>query len=182
MLRPMVTTFEIPALRTSRLLLRAFRPGDIDAWASMEADPEVRRYRGNNPLTRNEVRGMMETALGQWALRGYGLFAIELAEGGQFAGFTGILHPADWPEPELGYSLAQQFWGCGLATEAATAAREWAFAERGFPRLASFIWPENARSIRVAEKLGAVRETTVTLRGFEAQWWVHFPPGHGPIV
>jgi RimJ/RimL family protein N-acetyltransferase len=148
----------------------------------MEADAEVRRYRGNNLRSRNEVCGMMETALGEWALRGYGVFAIELAADGRFAGFAGVQHPADWPEVELCYSLAQEFWGRGIATEAARAARDWAFANHGFARLASFIWPGNARSIRVAEKLGAVRESMVSLRGFDAQWWVHFSPGHGPIV
>jgi RimJ/RimL family protein N-acetyltransferase len=178
----MVTTFEIPTLRTERLVLRAFQAADIDSWAPMEADPEVRRYRGNNQRSRNEVWGMMETSLGQWALRGYGVWAIELAAEGRFAGFAGLLHPADWPEAELSYSLARDFWGRGIATEAARAARDWAFANRGFARLASFIWPENARSIRVAEKLGAVRESMVSLRGFEAEWWVHFSPGHGPIV
>ena len=178
----MVTTVEIPTLRTERLLLRAFRAADIDSWAPMEADPEVRRYRGNNQRSRNEVWGMMEASLGQWALRGYGVWAIELATEGRFAGFAGLLHPADWPEAELSYSLARDFWGRGIATEAARAARDWAFANRGFGRLASFIWPENARSIRVAEKLGAVRESMVSLRGFEAEWWVHFSPGHGPIV
>jgi RimJ/RimL family protein N-acetyltransferase len=178
----MGTTFEIPTLRTDRLLMRAFRPGDIDAWASMEADPEVRRYRGNDPRTRDDVWGMMERALGQWALRGYGLFAVVRLEDEQFAGFAGILHPADWPEPELSYSLAQPFWGRGLATAAARTARDWVFAERGLKRLASFIMPENTRSIRVAEKLGTIRESMLTLRGFEAQWWVHFSPGHGPIV
>jgi RimJ/RimL family protein N-acetyltransferase len=178
----MGTTFEIPTLHTDRLVLRAFRATDIDAWAPMEADPEVRRFRGNNLRSRSEVWGMMETSLGQWALRGYGVFAIELAADGRFAGFAGVLHPADWPEAELSYSLARDFWGSGLATEAARAARDWAFANRGFSRLASFIWPGNVRSIRVAEKLGAVRESMVTLRGFEAQWWVHFSPGSGPIV
>jgi RimJ/RimL family protein N-acetyltransferase len=42
--------------------------------------------------------------------------------------------------------------------------------------------PNNARSIRVAEKLGAVREGMVGLRGLQAEWWVHRSPGHGPIV
>ena len=170
----MTTIFEIPTLHTERLVLRAFRPGDLDAWAAMEADPEVRRYRGNNPRTRIEVWRTMETSLGQWALRGYGLFALELAADGRFAGFAGILHPVEWPEAELAYSLAQCMWGQGLAVEAARAARDWAFAQRGFARLASFILPENIRSIRVAEKLGAVQQGMAELRGFAVQHWVHF--------
>jgi RimJ/RimL family protein N-acetyltransferase len=182
MLGCMSTTFEIPTLRTERLVLRAFRAADIDAWAAMEADPEVRRYRGNNPRTRAEAWTAMESGLGQWALRGYGLFALEQAEDGQFVGFAGVLHPADWPEAELGYSLAREFWGQGFAAEAARAARDWAFARHGLARLASFILPDNARSIRVAETLDAVREGMVELRGFQAEWWVHWSPGHGPIV
>lgn len=175
MLGRMSTTFEIPTLHTERLTLRAFRPADIDAWSEMEADPEVRRYRGNNPRSRNEAWTAMETSLGQWALRGYGLFALERKSDGRFIGIAGVLQPADWPEPELSYSLAQHAWGGGLAMEAAAAARDWGFAQHRFPRLASFILPDNTRSQRVAQKLGAVREGMVPLRGLQAEWWVHRP-------
>ena len=146
----MGTTFEVPTLRTKRLLLRAFRPTDIDALAAM------RRFLGDGTLlSREQAWGLMERILGQWALRGYGLFAIE--HDGSFACWAGVLHPLEWPEPELGYALDQPFWGRGIATEAASAARDWAFATFGVGRLASFIRPDNARSIRVAEKLGASR-------------------------
>jgi RimJ/RimL family protein N-acetyltransferase len=169
----MSTKFEIPTLHTARLLLRAFRAADIDAWAAMEADPEVRRYRGNDPRSRAQAWVVMETSIGQWALRGYGVFAVERVADGCFVGIAGILHPADWPEPELSYSLAQAAWGNGFASEAAAAARDWAFHHHGFARLASFILPENTRSVRVAQKLGATRDGSVKLRGFEAEWWVH---------
>jgi RimJ/RimL family protein N-acetyltransferase len=171
----MTTTFEIPTLRTERLVLRAFRASDIDAWAAMEANPEVRRYRGNNPRTRNEAWTAMATNLGQWALLGYGVFALERVCDGAFIGSCGVNHPEDWPEAELAYALAQEHWGQGLAAEAVAAAREWAFASHGFSRLASFILPDNSRSIRVAEKLGATREGMAMLRGVEAEWWVHRP-------
>ena len=130
----------------------------------MQANPEVRRFlAAGNPLSRAETWALMERALGQWPLRGYGLFAIETD--GRCAGWAGVLYPLGWPEPELAYSLDQPFWGRGLATEAAGAARDWAFATHGFARLASFIRPGNARSIRVAQKLGAVREGMVELQG-----------------
>jgi RimJ/RimL family protein N-acetyltransferase len=177
----MSATFEVPTLRTERLVLRAFRAADLDAFAAMQANPEVRRFLGTgNLLSRTETWGLMERVLGQWPLRGYGMFAVE-AEG-RCAGWTGVLHPLEWPEPELAYTLDQPFWGRGLASEAARTALDWAFARHGFSRLASFIMADNARSIRVAEKLGAVREGTVELRGFQAEWWVHRSPGHGPVV
>lgn len=169
----MATTFEIPTLHTDRLTLRAFRSSDLDAFAAMEADPEVRRYRGNNLRTRAEVWTTMALALGQWALRGHGLFALERTQDAAFIGFAGILHPAEWPEPELAYSLVQSAWGRGFATEAANAARAWAFAGHRFPCLASFIIAGNTRSVQVAQRLGAIRDGTVTIRGFEAERWVH---------
>jgi RimJ/RimL family protein N-acetyltransferase len=168
----MSTTFEIPTLRTDRLTLRAFRPTDLDALAAMQANPEVRRFLGGNLLTRAESWSQMERILGQWALRGYGMFAVEVA--GHWAGWAGVLHPPEWPEPELAYSLDQPFWGRGIATEAVRVARAWAFTTLDVSRLASFIVPDNARSARVAQKLGAVREGTTTIRGFAVDWWVHW--------
>ena len=168
----MTTTFEVPTLRTDRLTLRAFRSGDIDALAAMQANPDVRRFLGDGSiLNRAQAWSLMERMLGQWALRGYGMFAVEYD--GSFAGWAGVLHPLEWPEPELGYALDQPFWGRGIATEAARAARDWAFASLDVDRLASFIRPGNAGSIRVAEKLGASCEGMVDLRGSEAEWWVH---------
>jgi RimJ/RimL family protein N-acetyltransferase len=167
----MSTTFEVPVLRTDRLTLRAFAPDDLDALAAMQANPEVRRFLGGNLLSRAETWSMMERMLGQWALRRYGLFAVEVDQ--RCAGWAGVLNPLEWLEPELAYSLDQPFWGRGIATEAVRAVHDWAFAHFDFNRLASFIAPDNARSARVAEKLGAVRDGTTTIRGFAVDWWVH---------
>lgn len=168
----MATLFEIPALRTGRLLLRAFHAGDHNEMAVMQAKHAVRRHLGDGTtMTREQTSTVMERFLGQWALRGYGLFAVEAD--GRCAGWAGILHPLEWPEPELAYALDEPFWGRGLAAEAARAARDWAFATHNMDRLASFIRPENVQSIRVAQKLGAEREGTLTLRGAAAEWWVH---------
>lgn len=170
------TVIRIPELRTERLVLRTFRASDLDAFATMESDPEVRRYRGGNLRSTEESWGVMASGLGQWALRGYGVFALEEKQSGRFAGFAGIFHPFDWPEPEIGYSLARPFWGQGLAREAVTVARDWAFAALPSSALPSFIMPDNTRSIQVAKALGAVREGSVTLRGFVSERWVHRRP------
>ena len=121
----------------------------------MEADPEVRRYRGNDLRTRPEVWATMQPQLGQWALRGYGLFALERTSDTAFIGFAGILHPAEWPEPELAYSLAQAHGAGASPPRQPRAARDWAFAQHRLSRLASFIIAGNTRSVHVAEKLGA---------------------------
>jgi RimJ/RimL family protein N-acetyltransferase len=174
----MTTQIEIPTLRTARLILRAFRAADLDGLAAMNADPDVRHYLyAGREVTCGDTWIQMAAAIGQWGLRGYGFFAVE-AEG-RFAGRIGVLHPLEWPEPELAYALDAPFRGQGLATEAVAAVRDWAFARLGFARLASFILPTNARSAGVAARLGAVKEGTVELRGFVADRWVHRP---GPTV
>ena len=171
---------EIPTLTTERLVLRGFRASDWDEYAAMNADPEVRQWLGGNLLSREQAWAQMETALGQWQLRGYGFFAVEAA--GRFAGRAGLLHPADWPEPELAWSLASRFWGHGLATEAATEVQRWAFTHLRQNRLVSYILPQNVRSRRVAEKLGAVRDSQIALRGLASDVWVHPAPGRGAVV
>ncbi len=172
-----MTTFEIPTVVTARLRLRAFRAGDLDAYAAMQANPEVMRYLiTGRTSTRAEVWRTMATFLGQWALRGYGMWACEKIDGA-FVGSVGIFEPLDWPEPEIAYSLDQPFWHQGFATEAAAAARDWLFAYFPFARAASFIRPENRASIRVAQRLGAVCEGTIALRGSTFEHWVHYRPG-----
>jgi len=177
----MTTLIEIPTLRTPRLVLRAFRAADLDGLAALNADAEVRHFLyAGRALTREECWMQMAWAVGQWGLRGYGFFAVEAD--GIFAGRIGVLHPLDWPEPELAYALDAPFRGRGLATEAVAAVRDWAFARFGFTRMASFILPANARSAGVATRLGAVKEGTIALRGFTADWWVHRPAGAGVEV
>jgi RimJ/RimL family protein N-acetyltransferase len=171
---------DIPTLTTQRLVLRGFRTDDWDDYAAMNADPAVRQWLGGVLLSREQTWAQMESFLGQWALRGYGVFAVELD--GCFAGRVGLLHFVDWPEPELAWTIASPFWGRGLATEAAAEVRRWAFANLRRDRLVSYIVPENIRSRRVAEKLGAVRDRPIVLRGLASEVWVHPAPGHGVLA
>jgi RimJ/RimL family protein N-acetyltransferase len=146
----------------------------------MNADPAVRDWLGGNLLSRAQSWTQMESIVGQWALRGYGVFAVEVD--GRMAGHVGILHPSDWPEPELSWTLAAAFWGRGLATDAAAEVRRWAFAAFGWDHLVSYILPTNTRSRRVAEKLGTVEGRRIELSGFAADIWTHPAPGHGVVV
>ncbi len=170
-----------PVLRSARLVLRAFRAGDIDDYAAIRAEPEVGRFIGGI-LTSEQTWDRMAVMNGQWSLRGYGVFAIELTSIGRVIGHAGLLHPIDWPGAEIAYSLGAAHWGQGLATEAARTVRDWAFKSLALPALASFIDPSNARSVRVAEKLGAKRDGEVILRGHVAHRWTHVRPvpGHPP--
>src|SRR5260370_20267468 len=174
----MTTIFEIPTVTTDRLRLRAFRAGDLDAYSTMQANPEVMRYMVmGRTSTRVEVWRTMATSLGQWALRGYGMWACEKSEDGAFIGSVGIFQPLDWPEPEIAYSLDQPFWGHGFATEAARAARDWFFEHFPVPRVGSFIRPDNHASKRGVQRLGAVCRRSFELRGSSYEYWVHYRAG-----
>jgi RimJ/RimL family protein N-acetyltransferase len=173
-----VRRFAIPTLTTKRLRLRAFQASDLDAYAAMQANPEVMRYLvTGRTSTRAEVWRTMATSLGGWALRGYGMWACEKIGDGAFVGSVGIFHPLDWPEPEIAYSLDQPCWRQGFATEAARAARDWLFEHFSLPRAASFIRPDNPASKRVAQRLGAVCERSIALRGATYEHWVHYRAG-----
>ena len=141
-------------IETERLVLRMFRESDTDAYAEMVADPEVMRFLGGNPLPRAEAWRNMAMVLGHWHLRGYGMWAVEEKESGEFVGRVGCWRPEGWPGLEVGWTLHRRFWGRGYATEAARSSMDYAFTMLDQTRVISLIDPENVNSIRVAERLG----------------------------
>jgi RimJ/RimL family protein N-acetyltransferase len=119
----------------------------------MCADPEVMLYLGNGrPISRDEAWRQIAVFIGHWALRGYGLWAVEAD--GSFIGRVGLWQPEGWPGLEVGWALARPYWGHGYATEAASAATKFAWTRLGASELISLIQPDNHASRRVAERLG----------------------------
>lgn len=146
----MMTTLETPRLR-----LRMFRQADVDAYAAMLADPEVARYLSQGqPLSRSEAWRHMAMLLGHWQLFGFGPWAVEERASGELVGRLGPYYPAGWPGLELIWTIRRQSWGQGLATEGARAALAYVFDRMACDRVISLIRPQNAASIRVAEKIG----------------------------
>ena len=133
----------------------------------MTADPEVMRHIGP-PLSRPDAWRQMAMHAGQWALRGYGSWAIERASDGMLLGRAGLWNPEGWPGIEVGWMLRRDAWGHGYASEAARAAVAWAWAAVDTGELISIIRPENARSVRVAEGLGMQRARREVLNSIEA--------------
>ncbi len=153
-------------LQTDRLTLRMFRESDFGAYAEMCADPEVMRYLGDGqPLDRPMAWRKLALMIGHWSLRGYGLWAAEERASGAFAGYVGFWNPEGWPGFEVGWTLRRSFWGRGYATEGARAALQFAFTQLEQPRVISLIHPENAASIRVAERLGERRSGSTEVMG-----------------
>ena len=155
-------SLDVPVIETDRLILRAPRLSDHAASCAYFAEPRSKWNGG--PLGPREVEGMITSAAGGWALRGYGLWFVTLKGDETAIGFSGIFHPFDWPEPELGYGIAAEYEGKGIAFEASLAARKAAAGHFDLNGLPSFIAPDNARSQALALRMGAIREAEITLR------------------
>jgi RimJ/RimL family protein N-acetyltransferase len=141
---------------TQRLTMRMFAERDLDAYADMCADEEVMRHIGaGGPVDIHVAWRQMALFCGEWALHGYGMWAVDETASGRLVGRVGFLNPHGWPGCEVGWLLARDAWGRGYAHEAATAAIAYGREHLGIGPLISLIRPDNARSIRLAERLGA---------------------------
>jgi RimJ/RimL family protein N-acetyltransferase len=164
----------IPTLGTPRLRLRAFTLADLDTYAEICADAEVMRYIGTGGAVGRDVAWRhLAMFLGEWALAGSGMWALERRSDGTLIGRVGYLNPVGWPARELGWTLARHAWGQGYAFEAARAALAWGRDELGFTGLISLIREGNVRSIALAERLAAKNEGPIPFLGGEALVFRH---------
>jgi RimJ/RimL family protein N-acetyltransferase len=150
-----------PAIRTPRLLLRAWRDDDLDAFAAMSADPEVMRHLW--PIEDRAASDAMAAAIrGHFDRHGFGFWAVEAPGVAPFVGFAGlavVAYDAPFtPAVEIGWRLARPHWGKGFATEAAAAALDQGFGPLGLAEIVAFTVPANRRSERVMQRLGMRRD------------------------
>ena len=151
-------------LETDRLVLRRLLPEDLDSLYALYRDPEIRRYFPEGTLTYEETKEELE-----WFLNGHpkhpelGLWATIHKGTGKFIGRCGLL-PLDIEgrqEVEVAYTIAREYWGQGLGTEAAQAILHYGFEKLGLARLICLIEPGNAASQKVAVKIGMKLEREV---------------------
>ena len=143
-----------PLIETDRLRLRPYRIEDFPYLVALyETDRAA--FIGGKLSPRQVWDGFMN-CIGQWIMLGIGGWAVEEAATGLLVGEVAVHRPVDYPEIELGWLLFDGFEGRGYAYEAAFAARYWAFSERGLSSIVSYIDRGNTRSIRLAERLGAM--------------------------
>jgi len=152
---------DIPIVETGRLILRGPEARDFEALAAFFADGD-RSWGFGGPKTRNAAWRWFAGNIGHWALHGYGFWTVETRESGQIIGIVGLWNPEGWSEPELGWVMFEGSEGRGFAFEAAQAARDHAYGPMGFTTLTSNILPGNARSVALAERLGARHERDFT--------------------
>jgi RimJ/RimL family protein N-acetyltransferase len=151
-------------LETERLLLRHFIPDDLEELFALYSDPDIRKYFPEGVLTRNEAKEELE-----WHMNGHpeypelGLWATTHKKTRKFIGRCGLL---PWEiesklEVEIAYLLDKEFWGRGLATEAAKGILAYGFEKLDLTRLICLIHPHNLASQKVAKRIGMTLERSV---------------------
>jgi RimJ/RimL family protein N-acetyltransferase len=149
------------SLETDRLLLRQWRAADKAPFAAMNADPVVMRH-FPYALTRAESDSLADRLTAGISERGWGLWAVEVRDTGEFAGFIG-LQPVGpklpfAPAVEIGWRLAAAFHGRGYATEGALRTVTYAFETIALPEIVSMTTEQNRASRHVMEKIGMTRD------------------------
>lgn len=148
-----------PEIQTDRLVLRRHAYGDFESCVAMWSDPDVTRFIGGKPSSRQQTWMRLLSYIGHWDLMHFGYWVIVERATGDFVGEVGF---ADFKRgiasvrdfPEIGFALAGVHHGKGFATEAVRAALSWADVNLPYPKTVCMINPENGASLRVARKCG----------------------------
>jgi RimJ/RimL family protein N-acetyltransferase len=144
-----------PTLETARLRLRPLEITDADALNVIQSDPVHMRFYPH-PFSLQESREWIDRMRDRYERDGFALLAVEDRATGEFLGNVGpiLQHVDGVDEVELGWSITPARARQGLATEAALACRDWAFAALPLDHVISLILPDNVPSRGVAEHLG----------------------------
>ncbi len=157
----LMTPAPMPTLTTPRLRLRAWRAGDLEPFARLNADPTVMELMGRT-MDRAASDAVAARIQDRFREDGHGLWAVEVPGEEPFVGAVGLATPRFeapfLPAVEIGWRLAAAHWGKGYATEAARAALAYGFDVLGLREIVSFTVPANVRSRAVMARLGMAHD------------------------
>lgn len=149
---------------TPRLILRHLTLDDVGDLAAIYADPIVMKFYPSI-RTYEQTKAAVERIVDTYKQHGFGLWATVHKADHKLIGRCGLIPQLvdGQQEIEIGYLLAKEYWGKGLATEAASVIRDYGFEKTGRTRLISQIDPGNIASQRVALKVGLTYEKDTTM-------------------
>lgn len=145
-------------LETERLVLREYTNEDFDWLYEILSDEETMKHYPK-PYDAVGVQRWLDWSLDNYQKHGFGLWVIELKDSGAPIGDAGItMQPIDgeWL-PEVGYHVHKDYWRRGYGSEAASGARDWAFGNRDFATLYSYMTVENEASQATARAIGMTK-------------------------
>lgn len=160
-----------PLIETNRLRLRAHTVADFAACIPLWNDPIVTRFIGGRAYTPEEVWQRIQRYAGSWVLVGHGFWVIEEMATGRAIGEIGIMDAKREMDPpfgddrELGWALLPEAHGKGYASEALKAVLDWERRVLGGACVVALIDPDNAPSIKLAQKFGFTERARTSYKG-----------------
>ena len=152
----MIELAGIPVLETERLVLRGPKAADAEGYVAFMMSKRSEYVGGH--VARDKAWRYFTNEIGHWLIRGFGSWAVTAKGKDTCLGYVGPWCPEGWPEGEIGWVIWEEAEGRGIAHEAALAARVWTYDTLGWTTAVSYIDRPNHRSIRLAERLGCVRD------------------------
>lgn len=153
-------------LETERLIFQDWTATDLEPFHALCADPSVMQFVGDGePWSRARTDQFVATAREMSQTLGFCRWPVIYKPSSAVIGFCGFVPASDGAE--IGWRLAKESWGRGLATEAARAVLKHGFETLGFQRIIATVQAPNTASIRVVEKLGMKAESTFQRGGRE---------------
>ena len=160
-------------IETARLVLRRWHAGDVDALLALVSHPDVARWLPYG--TRDDAVAAIERYERSFEERGFGRFAVVDRGTEAVVGRVGLMHAPEWSataeQDEIGWAIARERWGEGLAAEAARAAIDDAFERVALERILAWTTPDNVASRRVMEKSGMRHGGSAPWKGREHVWY-----------
>lgn len=142
-------------LETDRLIIRHLQSQDLDEFYEICGDAEIMRYVGDgHPISREQTQRWIEKSQDNYRNHGFGCFGVAAKDDGRLIGYCGLVNPTTDGEAEIIYAFRRQYWGRGLASEAAQAMLDFGFKQCALKRVIATIDPDNHASIRIVEKWG----------------------------
>lgn len=144
----------LPLLATSRLMMRPFEMGDVDALHKIWTDPDVRRHLcDGRSISRERALGVVRSHFASIASFGVGYWGIHALQSREMMGFCGFRFIDSTPQIEMMYGLLRRHWGRGIATEALEAALEYVWRSTSFKCVWGRTGKLNERSVALMRRL-----------------------------
>lgn len=148
-------------IETERLFMRRFTPDDLPWLVANRAPEAVNRYLGGIERQNAEaLAARLQFYIECYEKFGVGMCAMGLKETGELIGSSGLQPLEDTGEIEVGYNLAEEYWGKGIGTECAMAWLHYGFETMGLARIVAVAHPDNTGSWRIMEKCGMSYQRT----------------------
>lgn len=164
-------------IETKRLILRELLPSDTKGMFTLDSNPKVHTFLGNNPVVSiNESIAYNANIRNQYLENGIGRYAVILKETNQFIGWSGIKYITE-PENghvnfyEIGYRFIEDFWGKGFGYESAKAWLDYGFNTMNIKTIYASAHIDNIVSRRILEKIGMQRKNEFNWNGITCVWY-----------